>query len=356
MLWNITYYNNKTDYLKLKNIDQIGSGYICNSIADSLKDLCKDVGTLFSKENRLASKSEDFEGTDHGDYDTLAECIDKCTLTRKVRVASKFKDFEGTHAERNIRMTSLPEDDNSYSFKDVNRMHKPFELLKLNLTHKDIEMNKKIKIENDNNYKYYGKTSDINYQEIHEFISHLDDNNNDIIDSIFRSLRNIVVQFMEYYNKHYRKVDSLWINIRSTFPNNDFKIPRWHADGPYFKTDEGEKTYKFVACLKGPSTLLVSDKDMIEKFRINYAIELEKLRNIKFDTKQDKYKYMNGEMRANIAKVIGSEYHSVPNNYGLIFLVGDRDAVIHSEPNMTTERIFISILPGTQKQIDEWKK
>jgi hypothetical protein len=41
----------------------------------------------------------------------------------------------------------------------------------------------------------------------------------------------------------------------------------------------------------------------------------------------------------------------------LIFIVGNTEkALIHSEPPMTEERIFISILPGTEKQIENLKK
>ena len=45
------------------------------------------------------------------------------------------------------------------------------------------------------------------------------------------------------------------------------------------------------------------------------------------------------------------------NNEGLIFIVGNKEkALIHSEPSMKEERIFISILPGTEKQIENIKK
>ncbi len=39
-----------------------------------------------------------------------------------------------------------------------------------------------------------------------------------------------------------------------------------------------------------------------------------------------------------------------------IYLVGDKDAAIHSEPKKDIPRIFISVLTGSQSQIEEWAK
>ena len=45
----------------------------------------------------------------------------------------------------------------------------------------------------------------------------------------------------------------------------------------------------------------------------------------------------------------------IKKNHGLYFKVGTNDALIHSEPNIVEQRVFISILTGTVEQINEYK-
>lgn len=45
---------------------------------------------------------------------------------------------------------------------------------------------------------------------------------------------------------------------------------------------------------------------------------------------------------------------NILNNNGVIFVAGDKDkCLIHSEPKHDNNRIFISILQGSKKEIDE---
>lgn len=39
----------------------------------------------------------------------------------------------------------------------------------------------------------------------------------------------------------------------------------------------------------------------------------------------------------------------------IIYLIGDKDAAVHSEPPIHAPRIFVSILPGSKRQINEWR-
>ena len=161
---------------------------------------------------------------------------------------------------------------------------------------------------------------------------------------------------MKHYNKNYKKVDSFWLAIRCSTPNNDFDIPRWHHDGKFFKTKENERAHKFVTTLQSNSTLYLSDKKLIKKF-IEKNEKLHKKmfkKEIKDFKEQINYEYKH--IRPKLAKIVGKKYNKVPDNKGLIFEVGPKNAVIHSEPPIEHERIFISILPGTYSQISELKQ
>jgi hypothetical protein len=39
----------------------------------------------------------------------------------------------------------------------------------------------------------------------------------------------------------------------------------------------------------------------------------------------------------------------------VMYLVGDKDAKVHSEPVMDKPRIFMQVLVGSKEQIDEWR-
>jgi hypothetical protein len=241
--------------------------------------------------------------------------------------------------------------------KLVRSTPKPFELIVLDLTDDEIKQNQNLEIENHKTYEYYGKVNALDYSDIENYIEKIGNNDEETIKSIYNSIQKIIKQFMEHYNNKYRSVDSVWISIRPTNPRDDFKIPRWHRDGKYFTTEEGEKAYKFVTCLKGPTTLFVTDNEVIAKYREVSEEETKKKRKLTFDSFEEQIKYTDENVRPLLADVIGNDYESVPDNHGLIFLVGDPNyGVIHSEPDKNVDRLFMSILPGSEEQIREWKK
>ena len=127
-----------------------------------------------------------------------------------------------------------------------------------------------------------------------------------------------------------------WFTVRLTKPTDEFDIPRWHRDGNFFGA-----THKIAATIYGPGTLLISEREALE---------------IVTDPK-----YMNVHpfgpegliMRAEIASRM-SKFDPVQLQPGemVVFRVGNRNnSAVHSEPLMDTDRIFVSVLPGTEEQI-----
>lgn len=127
-----------------------------------------------------------------------------------------------------------------------------------------------------------------------------------------------------------------WFTIRLTKPTEEFDTPRWHRDGNFFGA-----THKIAATIHGPGTLLIREQEAL-----------------KIVTEP---KYMNVHpfgseglaMRAEIASQM-SKFDPVQLQSGemVVFRVGNRNnSAVHSEPPMHTDRIFVSILPGTEEQI-----
>lgn len=185
-------------------------------------------------------------------------------------------------------------------------------------------------------------------------------NNTDTINNMYKLIIRIIQDVIRAYGK-----EAAGVIIRITLPNNLFDKPRWHCDGRYFDTLETGLLSKFVIALKGPTTLIcVCDQDTRKKWRellnnlprpaiinddnkligFNKDIELENNKKI--------YEFFHEAKRNNKA-----EFKQVKENSGcgVVFIVAnDEYEAIHSEPPLTTDRIFISMVPGTKENIQEW--
>jgi len=177
---------------------------------------------------------------------------------------------------------------------------------------------------------------------------------------IYKLIKKIIKSFM---------TDYFWISIRINLPNNEFKIRRWHYDGIFFINNKNALQAKFVTVLKGPGTIFLKNEKATEIYnKLETYIRnknKEKLIDKNTDIKtiieiEKKYR----PLYEKALKVI-KEYQ-LKNNQGLIFITnsGNSDLVkhpfIHSEPNIDKPRFFISILPGSQEDIEalklRWKK
>jgi len=135
---------------------------------------------------------------------------------------------------------------------------------------------------------------------------------------------------------------SCWLVIRSSIPNDDFKIPRFHKDGTYYSTKENEIVQKFILTIKGPGTLICEPSEQGQ----------QKFDEVFYNTNNT---FSDLEIREKLAHALIDEHiHQLTNNQGCFFTIGsDLKSSIHSEPNITQPRLFISILPGTFEQIEE---
>ena len=138
----------------------------------------------------------------------------------------------------------------------------------------------------------------------------------------------------------------LWLAIRPSKPNSHFKVPRWHTDGQFFHHEKFRKDPKFyqmklAATLKGPSTILKapskSERTAFRKFAAEsstayLAKDMASVMRIREEV----------AIRWKDIKIETPKYGEVA-----IFVTGNRDrAGFHSEPHTTSDRLFLSVLPG----------
>jgi hypothetical protein len=143
--------------------------------------------------------------------------------------------------------------------------------------------------------------------------------------------------------------DASWVTVRISLPTSAFDIPRWHPDGGYFRTEV--KTYKLVATLRGDQTLFgkVADQEAYRQLE-----EAERENRTRNQDDPDALEAEDMRIRKELAHII-EPINAPHTGEATVYLVGDEDAVIHSEPPIREPRIFVSVLPGSREQIGEWR-
>ncbi len=220
-----------------------------------------------------------------------------------------------------------------------------YSILKMNLTESNKKVIKKIKIVDGKTFNFYGNIDDLidnknnDISRLFEYFNLICTNTEDLIKDLIKIIKNLVKTLSLGYNKKY-----CWMTIRSSKPTKSYVIPRWHCDGKYFKSDKypGLQT-KFVIVLKGPGTLLIESNEQAKQIYNNYFTESS------LDEMEVRKKLDEEFTDSNCKKI------QISNEEGLIFLAGHKNCTIHSEPNITEPRMFLSIVFADEANIMDWR-
>ncbi|OJW52688.1 MAG: hypothetical protein BGO67_09505 [Alphaproteobacteria bacterium 41-28] len=211
-----------------------------------------------------------------------------------------------------------------------------FEYYDLHLSEMEIKNLKSIKINLTEQYCNYGNLKELN-SGVNEFIKSLNSENKTTAETVSQIIVRIVKGIIEASGQ-----ETAWVALRSFTPTSSYDVPRWHTDGYYYEPYAGDP-YKFVITLKGAPTLF-------------YKLPGDKRKE--FYTLQRKGTERNDYNRQAIAASLGNSKETISvaqPHQGAVFVVGSNHAAIHSEPSIKEERLFLSILPGSNAQIKEWK-
>ncbi len=224
-----------------------------------------------------------------------------------------------------------------------------YQIFKMNYTEENLNQINSIQITKNENYDFFGSTDIFLTNESNditrliEFIYRIGDNSEELAKSLVKIIKNIVKVLELGYNKKY-----CWITIRTSQPNNYFEIPRWHCDGKYFKNYLDPQT-KFVTVFKGAGTLLIEPTNQSKQIYNNYLSDSFDNTKLPIDSIESR-ELLNKEFeRVDIQK------KQLTNKQGLIFLSGHSNCTIHSEPNITEPRMFLSVVFGDKDNIFEWR-
>ncbi len=197
-------------------------------------------------------------------------------------------------------------------------------------------------------FNYYGPLNEELVRNLTVYFGGLGKNSEEVINTISGLVARVAKNATRDFDK-----ESAWVMVRTSLPNNDFDVPRWHPDGKYFKPfDSKDKTYKLVMTIKGALT------------RFGEKIDLEKFEQLlKESSNNYELNHNNPEALKKDDIRIRKELDSVikeikPSKEGeaVYYLVGHDGAKIHSEPKIDKPRIFMSVVAGSNDQVDELKE
>lgn len=188
----------------------------------------------------------------------------------------------------------------------------------------------------------------VNYFNPLETLKMIGNNTEEDVQKMADIIKRLAQEVCNGYGRKY-----VCVSIRANNPHHFFDIPRWHIDGYFFRNPKSrtKQQSKFITVLKGAGTLMIHPqpkKEVIEKIEkllsdLGNNNEEDQM-SIKFRKKYD-------------AILVNENKKQLNNEQGLVFMVDNRDRVlIHSEPPMREDRLFISILPGYEYEITELNK
>jgi len=237
--------------------------------------------------------------------------------------------------------------------KKEKEVFKNFKLPKLGFT----QINDEIKLAKSLAYTFNGNIKDMkDMKDLKEFLSVLGDNSFEDIETLENKIKEIAKEVVTGFGKASPDEKYCWLNIRITYKDPFFNIPRWHHDGYAFQSRGYKKGQaSFVMAFQGLGTLLIKDTGkVIDKYN-----EIQKLK------KPIKYGEPGWEKESmRIRKLEYKELKDVDkiqltNNEGCVFFAYPgtdkkfKQGALHSEPKKDTFRMFMKIIPGTKKEINE---
>ncbi|KAJ8067370.1 hypothetical protein OCU04_004721 [Sclerotinia nivalis] len=181
-------------------------------------------------------------------------------------------------------------------------------------------------------YHFYGATSpEVIASEAAKFIC---GNSHASKSSIKRILKQfLAITSQDSQDNCHVSPEAIWFLVNMTKKSEDFNTARWHRDGRMIEcTDANHLLHcRYANTLAGPTTLVLQETDMVSKAMRTYVGN-----------------------RRKISEVLASEEPlKLSPNQIIRFSWGEEDSPVHSEPDLITDRVFISCIYGTIGEIQD---
>jgi hypothetical protein len=185
-------------------------------------------------------------------------------------------------------------------------------------------------------YSYYGSlTTDRIIEEASHFLaSHSEAEVSNSARALANFLRLTIQDYLDEKTLDVSKQASLgtWFTIRMTTPNSEYTdLPRWHRDGGMFKCDvKGDVNSKYAVTLLGNPTKVLAESELVRDVVMGRHVE----------------------RREEYAERLALEPNlNVKRGDIIRFSWGETDSPVHSEPDESCDRVFVSVLFGSEREI-----
>jgi hypothetical protein len=157
--------------------------------------------------------------------------------------------------------------------------------------------------------------------------------------------------------------EACWLTIRVTKPTTEYEIPRWHQDGRMFPYDQGCEEVvrsKYALTLLGATTLMLQPDAHV--FSTQKKGEAQhywwRKPNGAKPTDEDYY-----QAESSLRQWLTDEFKDetrirVGHGEVVQFSWGRDDSPVHSEPDLTLDRVFVTVLYGSESELRsmcEWR-
>lgn len=153
------------------------------------------------------------------------------------------------------------------------------------------------------------------------------------------------------------KKETAHVIVRTFLPTDFNDIPRWHIDGLYY---EGS-SLKFAAALIGNPTLFypinANERIYFQKITEDEELIWEEMFDKNDGKASDKFFEIMQDFQNKIHLALSRKPVHADSGQGVFFIVSDeKTGAVHSEPVIASPRLFFSVLPGTEKEIQEYQQ
>lgn len=154
-----------------------------------------------------------------------------------------------------------------------------------------------------------------------------------------------------------------WLTIRATKPTDEFQMPRWHQDGRMYPYDKGREEVvrsKYGLTLLGPKTLILEPDTQVFK-TIKEVMEqiFSQLEPDGAEPSEERLDEADRAARIRLATVFRDATRlQIGDGQIVRFSWGREDSPVHSEPNLVSDRVFVTVLYGSERELQgmcEWR-
>lgn len=185
------------------------------------------------------------------------------------------------------------------------------------------------------NFLYWGSVDNETLPlNLRSYIGTIGENDDITADVISKLIIRIAKHVTQYFNTEFA-----WIEIKTFLENDTFIIPRWHIDDKFFKP---HTAHKLVWAIKGSQTRFGITENPMEFSRLTVL-------EIQAGHGTDE----NIRIRKELGQIV-NEVKISEKEAAVLYRSAGENPVVHSEPHMSENRLFLGVVPGTREEISEW--